>query len=437
MQSVIWAAVVGTMLLGAEDQRTLKVLGDRKSVEEGGFWIYNDLARALDQARETGKPLLVVIRCIPCEACAQLDAQVVQRDPVVQKLLEKFVCVRIINANGLDLSLFQYDYDQSFAAFLLNADKTIYGRFGTRSHETESEQDVSVEGFARSLEAALKLHEQHPANKQALAAKRGPQPKIKSPEQFPSLKEKYGPKLAESGNVAASCIHCHQVGEALRRLYRDEGEPIPERVLFPYPMPNIIGLTMDPKQAASVLEVAAGSPAERGGFRRGDEIVSLAGQPLISTADFQWVLHNAPASGELKAEVRRDGQTLVLPLALENGWRRRGDLSWRASSWDLRRMAFGGMRLRSVTPEEHSQLGLAQNAPALWIKHVGQYGDHAAAKRAGFLKDDVLIELDGQPVPASETELLAALLASKKPGQRVPAVVLRGGKRVELELPVQ
>ncbi|HVW36482.1 MAG TPA: Trx7/PDZ domain-containing (seleno)protein [Pirellulales bacterium] len=437
MQSAIWAAVAGAFLLGVEDQRTLKVLGDRKSVEEGGFWIYNDLPRALDRARETGKPVLVVIRCIPCEACAQLDAQVVQRDPAVQKLLDKFVCVRIINANGLDLSLFQYDYDQSFAAFFLNADKTIYGRYGTRSHETESAQDVSVEGFARSLEAALKLHEQYPANKQALAAKRGPEPKVKSPEQFPSLKEKYGSKLAESGNVAASCIHCHQVGEALRRLYRDEGEPIPDRVMFPYPMPNILGLTMDPKQAASILEVAADSPAERSGFRSGDQIVSLAGQPLVSTADIQWVLHHGPASGELKAEVRREGQTLVLPLALENGWRRRGDLSWRASSWDLRRMAFGGMRLRSVTTEERSQLGLAKDAPALWIKHVGQYGDHAAAKRAGFLKDDVLVELEGQPVPASETELLAALIASKKPGQRLPAVVLRGGKRVELEMPVQ
>ena len=437
MQCFVWAAVAGAMLLGAEDQRTLKVLGDRKSVEEGGFWIYNDLPKAFDQARASGKPLLVVIRCIPCEACAQLDAQVVSRDPAVQKLLEEFVCVRIINANGLDLDLFQYDYDQSFAAFFLNADKTIYGRYGTRSHETESKQDVSVEGFARSLEAALKLHRQYPANKRALAAKRGPAAKTKTPEQFPALKEKYGPKLAESGNVAASCIHCHQVGEALRRLYRDQGEPIPERVLFPYPMPNTLGLAMDPKAAATVLEVAAGSPAERDGFRRGDEIVSLNGQPLVSTADIQWVLHGAPAAGELKAEVRRGGQTLELPLTLESGWRRRGDLSWRASSWDLRRVAFGGMRLRSLTAEERAQLGLAADSGALWVKHVGQYGDHAAAKRAGFLKDDVLIELEGRPVPSSETALMAALLDAKKPGQRLPAVVLRGGKRIELEMPVQ
>lgn len=437
MQGVIWAALAGAMLLGAEDQRTLKVLDDRKSVEEGGFWIYNDLPRAFDEAQQTGKPVLAVIRCIPCEACAQLDAQVVSRDPVVQKLLEQFVCVRIINTNGLDLGLFQYDYDQSFAAFFLNADQTIYGRYGTRSHQTESKQDVSVEGFARSLAAALKLHEQYPANREALAAKRGPAPKVATPEQFPSLKEKYGPKLAETGNVAASCIHCHQVGEALRRSYRDAGEPIPEQVLFPYPLPNVLGLKMDPQQAARVLEVAAGSAAERDGFRSGDEIVSLAGQPLVSTADIQWVLHNAPASGELKAEVRRDGQQLALPLTLEQGWRRRGDLSWRATSWDMRRMAFGGLLLANLSPEELAKAGLPGDARALRVKHVGQYGDHAAAKRAGFQKDDLLVEIDGQPVPARETELLASLVASKRPGQRVPAVVLRGGKRIELELPIQ
>src|SRR5258707_729896 len=104
-------------------------------------------------------------RCIPCEACAQLDSRIVERDPVVSKLLDQFVCVRIVQANGLDLSLFQYDYDQSLAAFFLNADGTIYGRYGTRSHETESERDVSVDGFTRALEGALELHRQFPANK--------------------------------------------------------------------------------------------------------------------------------------------------------------------------------------------------------------------------------------------------------------------------------
>lgn len=34
-----------------------------------------------------------------------------QRDPQVRELLDKFVCVRIIHANGMDLSQFQFDYD--------------------------------------------------------------------------------------------------------------------------------------------------------------------------------------------------------------------------------------------------------------------------------------------------------------------------------------
>jgi len=421
----------------AAQERELKVRNDRKNVEEAGFWIYNDLPKALDEARRTGKPLLVAIRCIPCEACAQLDARIVERDPVVRELLEKFVCVRIVQANGLDLSLFQYDYDQSFAAFFVNADKTIYGRFGTRSHQTESDRDVSVEGFARALEGALALHREYPENKSALASKRGPAAVVAVPEEFPSLKGKYGSRLDYQGNVVKSCIHCHQVGESLRLVYRNKGGRIPDRVLYPYPLPNVLGLTMDPKEKAGILEVARGSSAEKDGFRPGDEIVALEGQPLLSIADFQWVLHNAPEDGNLKAEVSRDGKTLELNLTLEPGWRQRGDLSWRAGSWDLRRMTTGGMWLEELSPEARQKAGLGDDAMALWVRHLGEYGDHAAAKNAGFRQGDVLIELDGKSARMSESQMMALLVNSRRPGDRVAAIVLRDGKRLALELPIQ
>ena len=113
-------------------ERELKVRGDKKRVEGDGYWIYNDLPLGVERAKESKKPLLVVFRCVPCEACAQLDEQVVERDPGVRELLDKFVCVRIVHANGMDLSQFQFDYDQSWAALFLNADMTIYGRYGTQ-----------------------------------------------------------------------------------------------------------------------------------------------------------------------------------------------------------------------------------------------------------------------------------------------------------------
>src|SRR4051812_31755673 len=77
--------------------REEKVRADKKKVEAEGFWIYNDLPRGLDEAKKTGKPLFVVLRCIPCEECVKLDDDLVNQDKRVRPLLEKFVCVRIIS----------------------------------------------------------------------------------------------------------------------------------------------------------------------------------------------------------------------------------------------------------------------------------------------------------------------------------------------------
>lgn len=51
-------------LTAAEDRKE-RVLNDRKEVETAGQWIYNDLPKGFAEAARTGKPLLVVIRCIP------------------------------------------------------------------------------------------------------------------------------------------------------------------------------------------------------------------------------------------------------------------------------------------------------------------------------------------------------------------------------------
>src|SRR5262245_33439378 len=119
-----------TSVTTAQQPREDKVRADKKKVEAEGFWIYNDLAKGFAEAKKTGKPMLVIMRCIPCHECVKLDDDLVDQDKRVRPLLEKFVCVRIVSTNGLDLSLFQFDYDQSFAGFLFNADGTIYGRFG-------------------------------------------------------------------------------------------------------------------------------------------------------------------------------------------------------------------------------------------------------------------------------------------------------------------
>src|SRR5262249_18785827 len=153
------------------------------------------------------------------------------------------------------------------------------------------------------------------------AAKQGPPSAVKVPEDFASLRGKYGSKLDYEGSVVRSCIHCHQVREAQRLVYRSQKQTIPEQVLFPYPLPSVVGMEMDSRETPRVKEITKGSAAEAAGFQAGDDLVSFKGQPMLSIADVQWVLHNAKDGETLRAQVRRGGRTLDLSLSLAPGWR--------------------------------------------------------------------------------------------------------------------
>lgn len=422
----------------APEDRETKVRNDKKNVEADDAWVYNDLDRGIAEAKTTGKPLLVVFRCIPCEACSKFDDQVVRRDPQVRDLMDKFICVRIVHANGMDLSQFQFDYDQSFHAFFMNPDKTIYGRFGTRSHHTDETQDMTMEGFGKALAAALAMHKEYPANKALFAAKRGPASPVKSPEDFPSLKDKYDSRIHyEATSVVRTCIHCHQVREAQRLVYRSQKKPIPEQTLYPYPLPSVVGMEMDSRENATIKQIAAGSAAAAAGFKVGDQLVSLAGQPLLSIADVQWVLHNAGEQDELSAQVRRGDQTLPLKLKLAAGWRAQSNLSWRPTTWDLRRMAAGGMLLEDLPAADRQTSKLDADKLALRVKHVGEYGDHAIAKKAGVQKGDVIVALDGSSAPLSETGFITYVLNHKLPGEPVKISLLRGEQRIDVSFAAQ
>jgi serine protease Do len=421
--------------IAAAQTREEKVRGDKAKVEADGFWIYNDLARGHAEAKKTGQPLLVALRCIPCEQCVKLDEDLVEKDERIKPLLEKFVRVRLISANGLDLSLFQFDTDQSFAVFMLNADGTIYGRFGTRSDQRNWTDDVSIAGLGKALQGALSLHAAYPANKSQLEGKKGPPPDFAAPENYPRLAGKYGAELNYAGNVVQSCIHCHQIGDAQRQYYRDKEGAIPERVLFPYPHPKSLGLILDPQERASVLRVEPQSLAAKAGFQAGDEIVSLAGQPLLSMADVQWVLQQVPpGGGSVKGVANRGGKTATVTLDLPAGWRRKDDISWRASTWELRRQGLGAMFLKPVTAEQRAELKLPEGAMALRAEHVGQFPPHDVAKKAGVVKDDVLISFNGRTDFQRETDLLAYALNELPVGTKVPAVFLRKGEKISVEL---
>jgi S1-C subfamily serine protease len=219
-------------------------------------------------------------------------------------------------------------------------------------------------------------------------------------------------------------------------VLRDAGQPVPTEVLFPYPHPKILGLAMDPQRRATVARVEPGSAADRAGLEAGDELESVDGQSIVSTADIQWALHQLTDDEAVAIAARRDGEPLEASLALEPGWRARGDISWRATSWALRRMVAGGLKLDELPREERAARQLADDALALEVAHVGQYGEHAHAKRQGFREGDVIVAIDGRDRAMRESDLFAALV-NKPVGERVSVDVLRGSEKLELNLVMQ
>jgi serine protease Do len=396
-----------------------------------GEWIYDDVDAGFAEAKKSGKPLLVVVRCVPCAGYRQIDKLVAERDPMVAKLLDQFVTVRVVQAYGLDLSLFQCDSDMNWGVFFLNADRTIYGRYSTRTDRDPS-NDVSLEGFAKALEAALELHGQYPKNKESLAAKTPAPPRWPTPEKMPVIPGKVVP----ADGSRAGCLHCHDIQSGLALSLRKTGQPVEDRDIWMYPNPALLGLNFDVKERATLKTVEAGSVADKAGFKAGDRLLKLAGQPLVSIADVQWVLHNAADGSRIEADVKRGDESVKVTLPLTAGWRRAGDVTWRPMMWPLRNW-MAGFKAGPATAKQRQDAGVDADAAALRVEQITPdfvKERNTSPTKVGLKQGDVIIEVDGKTETLKNETWLLAYMAQTKPGAAVKLAVMRGGQRKEFDV---
>ena len=60
--------MLATISIQAQDvqqKRRDAILNDKKYFDLDEFWVYDDFEKGLQEAEKTGKPLLVVLRCLP------------------------------------------------------------------------------------------------------------------------------------------------------------------------------------------------------------------------------------------------------------------------------------------------------------------------------------------------------------------------------------
>jgi serine protease Do len=323
---------------------------------------------------------------------------------------KQFILVRLIRMRGVDLDLFDFDYDLTWMSFFLHPDGTVYGRYGGRDASSADSQ-VSLAGLRYALEAALARHRGTDL-KSVL-------PKTKAPrtvEQFSAAR-----RLPER-----ACIHCHQVYDLRRESMQAEGKWRLDE-LWVYPLPKNIGLTLDIDRGDRVARVAADSPAACAGIQAGDRLLTLNDQVIASFADVQYALHRAPARGTLTISWQHEDQTRKTELTLAEGWRKT-DLSWR---WSLRGVApRPWVDGDDLSADEKKALGLSAKRLAF---RQGPFVSEPA-RQAGIRQNDILLGVDGKVLNMTARQFGAYVRLNYRVGDRVTYNILRRGKRLDLTL---
>ncbi len=341
-----------------------------------------------------------------------------------------YVCVRVTDMSQVDLNLIRFDFDLTFAAVLMNADGTIYHRYGGRLPDDAS-AFLSMSSLARLLRDTVGEHRAY-EKAPAPPAARKPLPAI----ELPVLQRKI------AAGQRLDCVHCHTVNDAehvgavLGKRWRPDD-------LYVFPDPERIGVSLDPEHQRQVVAVSPGSPAAKAGIARGDMLLSLGEQRSTRTlSDVQWALHRAPfGANRLQVRFRSGKAEVDATIELADGWKRcsPADYAWRPYKWNLSPApGFGGPALDAAAKQK---LGIAADNFAMKVNYLVDWGERAhrgrAAKAAGLRKGDVVIGFGGKKDFVSFDHLHAWVALTKRAGEPVEIEVWRDGKVVTLryELP--
>jgi hypothetical protein len=319
-----------------------------------------------------------------------------------------------LRITGVDLNLFEFDMDLTWAVVFLGADNHVYGRYGGRDAKGADSRNT-LPGLRHAMQSVLEAHRERAS---ANAASGANAPGEKTPL--------YIERVPAARNVNG-CIHCHQAKEILRQQEVNAAGKWDRDKRWVYPLPENIGLTLDLDRGNLVKSVVADSPADKAGIQAGDTLVRIGGRPVHSFADAQHALHQAPAQGVIPVIWRRGAQQQQAEVNLALGWKKT-NITWRPSLMDLLPSLplFG----TDLTAQEKKKLGL----PAERLAFRQDAPIPLSMERLGVRENDVILGIDDLKLDMSADEFLGYVRRNHLIGDRITLNLLRGAKRVDVPL---
>ena len=312
--------------------------------------------------------------------------------------------MRVTRIEGADLNHFKFDYDLTFMVFFLDSEGRIISRYGGRDAKNADNRQ-SLEGLA------------HVMRKVARTAAEEPDRVIPKPTGQPVFAERLG-------GGGRGCMHCHQVQEAINRNLARNFDWDPETP-WRYPLPENIGVRLHVDRGNLVEKVQADSPAAKAGIQPGDKIRQVGNIPVLSFADMQQGLEEAPREGKLSLVYRRDGKDREATLQLAPRWKKT-DITWRTSLRGL--IPTVPLAGKNLTAEEKASLGL----PAKALAFRQRDSITQIATDAGFKPGDIVLGVEGRDLEMDVYGFQDWVRREFLVGDTLKVSLMRDGKRMVL-----
>ncbi len=310
--------------------------------------------------------------------------------------------------DDVDIGLFRFDWDNTFHMFFLNAQSYIYARYGERK-DGDGDKINSLAGIKNALRRVLDVHKKE-ANK--------------APPPWKPLETQDLVSFKKDPRRPNGCLHCHHAGYFVRKEEFTTGKLTKDQI-WGFPMPENVGITLEIDENNLVRE--ARDPAAKAGVQAGDRVISIDGQRVLTPADFVWAL-NVFRGGTLKIVVDREGKQHTFTMPLKGDDWRKTDVSWRDSWWGSGpNPGFSGDDLDSA---ERKKYGLNDASIAVRVTDVKANGSAARVMQP----NDIIINFDGKATDMEAIELQMHVRLTRRAGDTVQCVVLRGNQKLPIAI---
>lgn len=330
-------------------------------------------------------------------------------DKELLDLEQQFVRLLIINMADVDVGRFEFDFDTTFAVLTLNKNGQIISRYGGRDAKSP-ESFINKQSLHKALTRSLSLHKKSEENLVTL------------PQVLKTRAAKSYPFVA---NVAARCVHCHDVAsaQAIEAFKTPDFDILKD--IWIHPEPITLGLDLDPNDGTTLQNTFG--LAKEAGISAGDRIVSFNKVPVSTFTDIQYQMHRIPNDAK-SLEVQLQNKELIT-LKLEGNWKH-SDITWRRIGLRLSPSAgFGGTPLNK---QQKTKLNLPEDGFATSVSFI----NFSKPANSPLEKDDIIISVNG--VQKSELTQHAALYINltHQLDEELALVVIRKGEHMNITLKV-